>query len=257
MLLLAALSGVTLGLNLLPRTELRDRNHAGVAAVAASGPDSMRAFACAVGVIRRRVPRRCASEWPARCVASRHECKWSTKSCALPQRNIACSPQRLQPHLHRDWAHPCHICTGAACVRPAARATGSCAVVLNRARCAMHIIFMLYCWYMYVPPSELQGLHSKGSGAMPLTRPASHSVLSVPIVRNVLKGGNRTASGRARADLPPAGRVSTIKWWAIGERDLDCSRLDIRRSYSRWTVLACAFRCNRAALKLVRRAVGR
>ena len=39
MLLLAALSGVTLGLNLLPRTDLRDRNHAGVAAVAASGPE--------------------------------------------------------------------------------------------------------------------------------------------------------------------------------------------------------------------------
>ena len=153
---------------------------------------------CAHGVIRRRV----SPSLAAVLLSGRLVVLHCVTSASVARARVHC--HSATPHVRPSGFSrigigtgltPCHICIGTACVRPAARATGSCAVVLNLARCAMHVIFMLYCWYMYVPPSELQGLHSKGSGAMPLTRPAGHSVLRVPVVRNVPKGANRTASG--------------------------------------------------------------
>ena len=46
------------------------------------------------------------------------------RPCALSLgRSLACGPWPINPHLHRDWARPCDICTGTA-LAPATSAPG-------------------------------------------------------------------------------------------------------------------------------------
>jgi hypothetical protein len=115
------------------------------------------------------------------------------------------------PHLHQDWAHRCHICTGteAACTRGPAAA----AAIALVARCASKGARVLTVLYGLEPHrrSKLSGYSQYCMGSSPTGRSklsgySQYCMGSSPTGRSILSGyqTNQSGCGASASRAPPA-----------------------------------------------------